>query len=595
MNPSKFYNSQLEKQSQLKANLSNKSNLFSTIRVVVFLLFITVIIYELNERALQPAILLTLLLVIILTGLVKLHNKVKAYLVMAENMVYLSKLELERLDGDYGQIDGGKEFINDQHSYSSDLDIFGSTSIFQFINQTSSFFGKQKLAEWFLTKADRVEIKKRQRASIELSENQSWALEYRALGLSDQINEKQVKVFKNWLHQEPVLLNKSVLKTLIIVLPILVLLIAAGSFIFDYTLSFTIPLLILSGILLSKQHKYASKTVNETYEALATLQVLANQLMVLEKSSFSSAYLIEIKNTIASARNAGKEINRLHQLLDHLQSRNSMMHAFINIPFMLDIRWLIKLEEWRSENANHVEKWFDSLAQTESLISLSGIYFNHPEWTTPSFSDEPYYLKASELTHPMLGSGGVSNNFSFSGTGNTILITGPNMAGKSTFLRTIAASWVFAQMGAPVRAKEFVINPEAEVFTAMRVKDNLSESVSSFYAELDRIKQLIEKIKSGDQCLYFLDEILKGTNSADRHKGAEALIRQLHTLHATGFVSTHDLELGELAAKESFVRNYSFESDIKAGQITFDYTIKEGICSSFNACELMRQMGIEVE
>jgi len=128
----------------------------------------------------------------------------------------------------------------------------------------------------------------------------------------------------------------------------------------------------------------------------------------------------------------------------------------------------------------------------------------------------------------------------------------------------------------------------------MRVKDNLSESVSSFYAELDRIKQLIVKINSGEQCLYFLDEILKGTNSADRHKGAEALIRQLHKLEATGFVSTHDLELGELASKDNFVKNFSFESDIKEGVIMFDYTIKEGICSSFNACELMRQMGIEV-
>jgi len=188
----------------------------------------------------------------------------------------------------------------------------------------------------------------------------------------------------------------------------------------------------------------------------------------------------------------------------------------------------------------------------------------------------------------------VSNNFSFEGVGRTNLITGPNMAGKSTFLSTIATSWVFAQIGAPVRAKSFTINPSAQVFTAMRVKDNLSESVSSFYAELDRIKQLIDKINAGEQCLYFLDEILKGTNSADRHKGAEALIRQLHKLASSGFVSTHDLEVGELAAKENYVNNYSFESDIKDGQITFDYTIKEGICSSFNACELMRQMGIEV-
>ncbi len=600
MNPSKFYNIQLEKQSQIKARLSAKSTLFSTVRVVVFLVFITTIIYELNERELQASILLTILLVIILGVLIKFHNKVKSQLLMATNLVSLSKLELEKLSGNYSTINGGDEFKNDNHAYSADLDLFGEKSIFQLINQTTSFFGKQKLASWLLNKRDKIdnnqnEILKRQSAAKELRDNQEWCLTYRAVGLSEKINKKEVESFKSWLHQEPILLQNKVLKWVIVVLPILALAIGTGAYFYDFTYSLLIPGFIASALLLGKQHKYASKTVNDTFKALATLRVLAKQLSIVEQSSFKSDYLISIKTAIASTKNAGKEINRLHQLLNNLESRNSMMHAFVNIPFLLDIRGLIKLEEWRNENAKHVEEWFEALATTECLISLSGLYFNHPTWIAPSFSEADYYFEATELVHPMLGTKGVSNNFSFKGTGNTSLITGPNMAGKSTFLRTVAVSWVFAQIGAPVRAKEFTINPDAQVFTAMRVKDNLSESVSSFYAELDRIKQLINKIKSGEQCLYFLDEILKGTNSADRHKGAEALIRQLHKLEATGFISTHDLELGELAAKEDFVQNFSFESDITKGKITFDYTIKEGICSSFNACELMRQMGIEVE
>ena len=596
MHPSKFYKTHLEKQTLLKASLSSKSKLFSTVRVVFFLTFLIAIVYQLNERAMQSAILLTVFLVLLLAILIKFHNKVKAQLVMATNLVNLSNLELDKLESNYDKIDTGEAFKNDDHAYSADLDLFGHKSIFQLINQTTSIFGKQKLASWLLnsTKSNLIEIKNRQVAAKELSDDQEWCLNYRALGLSKQIAQNEVEIFQSWLHQEPILLPNKLLKLATIILPGIIIIIAIAAYVFDFSYSFTIPFLIASLVLLGKQHKYASKTVNDTFKALGTLRVLAQQLALIEQSSFSSEYLSNIKKSIDSTKNAGKEINRLHHLLDNLESRNSMMHAFINIPFMLDIRWLIKLEQWRKDNAKHVEEWFESLATTESLISLSGLYFNHPDWITPDFSIEPYYFEAKNLTHPILGKEGVSNNFSFSGTGNTNLITGPNMAGKSTFLRTVATSWVFAQIGAPVRAKAFTINPEAHVFTAMRVKDNLSESVSSFYAELDRIKQLINRIKSGEQCLYFLDEILKGTNSADRHKGAEALIRQLHKLEASGFVSTHDLELGELAAKEKFVQNFSFESDIANGKITFDYTIKEGICSSFNACELMRQMGIEV-
>jgi len=594
MNPIEFYNAQLKENLSTQKNLSKKSNLYSTVRVLAFIAFLVAIVYEVNARAMQISILLTILLVALLAILIKYHNKIKERLALVSNLVDLSTLELAKLNGNYESVDGGNKFSEDQHAYSSDLDFFGQKSIFQLLNQTTSFFGTQKLAQWLLNTPQQAEILKRQKAAKELSENQEWCLGYRATGIGAHINESEFDLFKHWLHQRPNILGKNFLKGAITTIPILILLVSTGAFIFDYTLWANLPFLIISGVLLGAQHKYALQTVNSTFKALATLKVLSRQLAVIEQSSFSTKYMAQIKETVTSNGVAGEEINKLHTLLDYLSARNGMMHVFINIPFLLDIRWLLKLEEWRNRNVKNVENWFESLATTECLISLSGLYFNHPNWTTPSFSKDDYCFKGLGLVHPMLGAEGVANSFFFEGNGKTNLITGPNMAGKSTFLRTVATSYVLAQIGAPVRAKEFAINPSVQVFTAMRVKDNLSESVSSFYAELERIKQLIEKVKAGEQCLYFLDEILKGTNSADRHKGAEALIRQLHKLEATGFISTHDLELGELAAKEDFVQNFSFESEIKEGKITFDYTIKEGICSSFNACELMRQMGIEV-
>jgi DNA mismatch repair ATPase MutS len=182
------------------------------------------------------------------------------------------------------------------------------------------------------------------------------------------------------------------------------------------------------------------------------------------------------------------------------------------------------------------------------------------------------------------------------GTGHTVLVTGSNMSGKSTFLRTVGLNLVLAQMGAVVSAQSFTCSP-ARVFSSMRTQDSLEESTSSFYAELKRLRKLLELADENAEApvFYLLDEILKGTNSADRHRGAEALIRQLHTKKASGMVSTHDLELGEWGATENYVHNFHFRSDVENGKLDFDYRLHEGICRSFNASELMRMMGIDID
>ena len=595
MNPGKFYQEEKKKYEESSAQLSRRSNILSIIRATVFVVLLVAIIYLVNIRELQWAIGLTFLLVGIMALLVRIHNRIKYKLRISTNGLDLIEREQKRLKLDFTGSETGKEYEDEHHPFSSDLDLFGNKSIFQLVNQTTSFFGNNKLAEWLKYGATKQEIEKRQEAAKELAQNQQWCLLYRSVGLADRLEDEQVKGFREWMDEPAKILQNTILKWMRFVLPVLFILITIGAFVFDYTLYFTLPGLIISGIILSRQTPYAKQTVDQTYKTLNTLKVLSKQLQLLEGSQFGSAYLSEIKEQIVAPHNASEAIEHLHKLLDRLLAHNNMLHIFFNLAFLLDIWALRALEKWRYQNAQQAIHWFDALATTESLISLSGMYFNFPGWTTPQFSETVYSMKAEGMAHPMLNEKAVANNFSFSGKGQTFLITGPNMAGKSTFLRTVAANYVLAQTGAPVRASHFVFDPGAHVFTAMRVKDNLNESVSSFYAELDRIKQLIGRINSGEKCLYFLDELLKGTNSADRHKGAESLIKQLHKLEATGFVSTHDLELGALASKENYVHNYSFESTIENDFITFDYTIREGISSSFNACALMRKMGIEVK
>jgi DNA mismatch repair ATPase MutS len=256
---------------------------------------------------------------------------------------------------------------------------------------------------------------------------------------------------------------------------------------------------------------------------------------------------------------------------------------------------MIRLEKWKSGMESTVRKWFDALAEAEVLNSMACFAFANPEYILPETTGADFHYEARELGHPLiLAQKRVSNSFFVEGRGKTVVVTGSNMSGKSTFLRTLGINAVLALAGAPVCAASCRISV-FQVFTAMRTQDSLEESVSSFYAELKRLRQLIDLLPEGQPVFYLLDEILKGTNSNDRHEGAKALIRQLHKHNATGLVSTHDLALGQMGEiSPEYVTNYSFNSEFADGKLYFDYKLREGICQSFNASQLMRQMGIEV-
>ena len=272
------------------------------------------------------------------------------------------------------------------------------------------------------------------------------------------------------------------------------------------------------------------------------------------------------------------------------------MSFFLNTILMCDFVWMYRLESWREKYLPQLEEMLDTLGEIEALASIAAFQHAHPGYTIPLLSDQPFKLDVKELAHPLIFSvTPVANDFEMQGAGKTMVVTGSNMSGKTTFLRTVGINMVMAQLGAPVCAESMTLAP-TQVYTAMRTADNLSENTSSFYAELKRLRMLLELTEQGQPVFYFLDEILKGTNSRDRHAGAMALIRQLHKRNASGFISTHDLELGAMEQElPGSVYNYSFNSDIIGDEIKFDYKLREGICRSFNASKLMQLMGIEIE
>jgi DNA mismatch repair ATPase MutS len=318
---------------------------------------------------------------------------------------------------------------------------------------------------------------------------------------------------------------------------------------------------------------------------------------VIEKENFFSEDL-KVRQTIFmhNQKPASVAIAELAATLRNLNYRNNAyFYALFGIISLWDLQYLIKTEDWKQRYRKALPQWIEALGDWEAMNSLAGFAYSNPHYIFPVISEQALQLRAEGLGHVLIKEDKrINNDIAFDGLGKTLVITGSNMSGKSTFLRTVGVNVVLALAGAPVCARSFTVSV-VQVFTSMRTQDSLEESVSSFYAELKRLRQLIQRVDRSTPTLYFLDEILKGTNSKDRHHGAKALIRQLHRYPASGFISTHDLELGNMADEHSdYVQNYSFSSEVVAGKLLFDYKLREGICQSFNASELMKQIGIEM-
>ena len=596
MQAAQFFHSQVSKNNALYKKLQKAASQIAGLRVTLFVIATALFVYFINQRELGFALGVLLVFLILFILLIKRHTELKFQRDQYKFLEEINEEELARLEGDLSSIENGVEFIIKDHAYAEDLDILGNHSIYQLLNRTTTYPGKELLANRLLGKQSSVGLNERQAGVKNLVETPVFMQEYQALGRHVKSDKKDFLNFKNWLGRKPNLINKKGIKFWSYFLPAVFLIGFTITSIFSITYYSLIPIILVNMILLGRQHKYALEVVDKTSKSLKMLNSFVHHIELIERQNFSSGLLVKFaKEFNHDGHRAKVEISKIATLLEHLQTRNNIFHLFVNIPALMDIHWLIRIENWQERNHDNVQHWFDTLAEFELLISLGGHAFANNVWIMPKIDERPYHLEAKNLGHPLIAKDkSITNDFKMQDKGKVILLTGPNMAGKSTFLRTIGVNIILAQIGSTVCASAFSFNAEMQVFTAMRIKDDLSESISSFYAELSRIRLLLELVEEGVPVLYFLDEILKGTNSADRHKGAEALIKQLSKLKVSGFVSTHDIELGEMAKKMSTVNNYSFESIIDNGNINFDYKIREGICQSFNASELMRQMGIDV-
>ena len=513
-----------------------------------------------------------------------------------EILIDINKQEIAVLQHQFNNLPDGSPYKPEVHNYANDLDIFGKASLYQYINRTKAEQSSQLLSVWLLSPATAERITERQQTVKELSQKQKWRQQLQAIGTTKKITVETENRIARWLQQK----NKfsgTAWKTVQIIYPLITLsvlalyiigIIPASAFTFSFIL-----FLIISSLV----SKVIMPAYNQLSKITGEVETLSESILHIENEKFNSGLLQQLQLSFRHNNlKASGIIRQLKTILDRFDYRlNIVVFIPLNAFLLWDLQQILLLEKWKSANKGLVSNWYKNTATIESLSTLGNLAFNHPGWCFPILADAAGTLIAEEMGHPLIPADKiVSNSFSTNDTGRLNLITGSNMAGKSTFLRSVGVNTVLAMMGAPVCAKRLELYP-TRIISTMRVNDNLEESTSTFYAELKKLKTIIEAVNKGENVFLLLDEILRGTNSLDRHTGSEALIKQLIQKNAVGLLATHDLELAKLVNQyPSNIINYHFDVQVNNEELYFDYQLKRGICQSMNASLLMKKIGIEL-
>jgi hypothetical protein len=586
-----FYSENVTRYTAEESKWERMSFRYSVIRIILFVVSLFLFVFFANAREPLNMGIIVVSFPLVFGYLVSRHNKIIKSKELAGNLREINEEEIRRTNHDFSGLKNGEQYLSRDHAYAYDLDIFGQNSLFQLLNRTSTPSGELRLVSWLLNPGEVSELRQRHEALSELTSDIPWNQEFQASGRMISKGTDQSRLL-SWL-QKPADIPARPYSIAGYVLPLLLLitivLTIAG------TISIYIPLILLfiNGAILKKFQKRLLSVTTYTSGNARLLASYAALISMIEQRSFNAPLLVSLKEPFQhEGSTATKKITSLRKLADFLDGRGNMFYQFLNIFFLLDIFLIHAAESWKVKNKEDIEHWFTNIGEFEALISLAGFQISHPTYVTPAFSSGEVF-KVEGMAHPLIHpSERVANDFHMAGKGTVNIITGSNMSGKSTFLRTVGVNAVLAYTGAVICARSMELSI-FRVYTGMRTEDNLEEHISSFYAELRRIKRLLEYIDEvGPPVLYMLDEILKGTNTHDRHKGSASLVKKLSASPALGFVSTHDLELGTLSEENDRIVNYSFNSQIKDDEIIFDYTIAEGVCHSFNASMLMKKIGI---
>ncbi len=585
--PIDFYISEREyftkKEKSLKKRLYNSSFL----RLMIFISTVIGIYYFFaNVKLVIP---ITIVGLGIFIYLIVKHNDLRYQQKKIKELIKINQKEINILNGDYKNYDHGDEFTDANHFFSFDIDLFGKGSFFQYLNRTATKSGKQELAR-ILTENSINSIEEKQKAVRELSKKPKWRQDYSATAKMISVDTDSKSIL-NWIknynffvtnHFSFIPLVFSFISIILIILSFLMIIPFSALFVW-----FLIGISIIF---------FYIKKINDLYNNANKVKSNFNQyhklLDLIENKEFTTPFLQGKQKEIQTEKEkASLILKNFSKILDAFDQRNNMLFGILGNGFLLwDLQQSFKIEKWIKNYGDKVDNWFEAIAFFDVQNSLANYHFNYPDHTFPMINKDNMVIESKNLGHPLIKNEQRINNHFTIQNKEFFIITGANMAGKSTFLRTVSLSIVMANIGLPVCAEKYEYTP-IKLITSMRTSDSLSEDESYFFSELKRLKFIVEEIKT-DRYFIVLDEILKGTNSTDKAIGSKKFVEKLVNSGSTGIIATHDLSLCEIEKDYTQIKNKYFDAEILNDELHFDYKLKKGICQNMNASFLLKKMEI---
>ncbi len=540
------------------------------------------------------------LVVIVFGWLVSRQSKYEKAKNLLADRIAVNQNEIHSIQSFTNMYDNGSDWQDDGHVYTSDLDIFGPSSLYQLINRCATQAGRQTLARWLQRPDSASVIRQRQQAVKEIVLKPEWKIRLQTqLLFSNRTAGNPIQLLLRYLDEKPLRISKNIRAYARI----------AGWIFFPALItSFFVPVVWLLVILIAVVNLFIiqiTQTKAEHTEMLIskignTLSGFSESFEVIEEQTWQSELADKLSLQFQTTDHGGVSYTAKHltRLINRVNLGSVPLVGFVlKVSMLWNLRQLFAIESWKLSNKKAIAEAFESVAQFEALCSLAGLSVNHPEYQFPDIVEsDGYMFNASAIGHPLISAQNrVVNDFCLSDALNIDIITGSNMAGKSTFLRTVGVNAVLAFSGAAVCARSMQITPFT-IFSYMRIRDSLNENTSTFKAELDRLKLLLDVLNRKEKVYFLIDEMLRGTNSVDKYRGSKAVIEKLITQKAVGIVATHDLQIAELEdSYPHYVRNFYFDIEVQGDEMRFDYQLKEGRCKTFNASLLLRRLGIDVD
>ena len=527
-------------------------------------------------------------------GIAAYHSRVLRQRDLAQRAVAFYKNGIARSEDRWaGTGETGARFDDPHHVYASDLDLFGDGSLFQLISTARTRIGEERLAAWLLLPASVDQVRERHESVRELRGEVDLREDLAVLGEDAGVGVHPESLLK-WA-EEPKQLKAAWIP---FVAPVLATIAVVAAFIWGYW-GIATPFLfvvIIEGLVVFSVRKPMDAVMEETEQAFHDLDLLSGVMARFEAHQFHSAPLQRLQRQLSSHEVRGSQaIAKLRSLVDLINSRHNMFLRIIDVPLMYSVQVAYAAERWRHAHGEGLRGWLTAIGDIEALVSLAAYSYEHPDDPFPEFVDGPASFAAESLGHPLIPAGScVRNDVAIVGNDRVLLISGSNMSGKSTLMRSVGMNVVLAMAGAPVKAGRLTLTA-LQVGASIRVNDSLREGSSRFYAEIKRLRTIFDYAGGTPALLFLLDELLQGTNSRDRRIGAEGVVHALVKRGAIGLVSTHDLSLTEIdSSLDGHLHNVHFQDEIVGGAMKFSYKLQDGIVTKSNGLELMRIIGLEV-